>query len=85
MIKVSIYNFIQSKWSTYISTIKKVKLDRNNDPRTTFLYEYIGINEDEAPVYRLINKKGMSYRGNILIEMVEIDLFLNTTMLYQGL
>lgn len=47
---------------------KKVKLDRNNDPRTTFLYEYIGINEDEAPVYRLINKKGMSYRGNILIE-----------------
>ena len=47
---------------------KKVKLDRNNDPRTTFLYEYIGINEDNAPVYRLINKKGMSYRGNILIE-----------------
>lgn len=47
---------------------KKVKLDRNNDPRTTFLYEYIGINEDDAPVYGLINKKGMSYRGNILIE-----------------
>lgn len=47
---------------------KKVKLDINNDPRTTFLYEYIGINEDDAPVYRLINKKGMSYRGNILIE-----------------
>lgn len=47
---------------------KKVKLDRNNDPRTTYLYEYIGINEDDAPVYRLINKKGMSYRGNILIE-----------------
>lgn len=47
---------------------KKVKLDRNNDPRTTFLYEYTGINEDDAPVYRLINKKGMSYRGNILIE-----------------
>lgn len=47
---------------------KKVKLDRNSDPRTTFLYEYIGINEDDAPVYRLINKKGMSYRGNILIE-----------------
>ena len=47
---------------------KKVKLDRNNDPRTTFLYEYIGINEDDAPVYRLVNKKGMSYRGNILIE-----------------
>lgn len=47
---------------------KKVKLDRNNDPRTTFLYEYIGINEDYAPVYRLINKKGMSYKGNILIE-----------------
>lgn len=47
---------------------KKVKLNRNNDPRTTFLYEYIGINEDDAPVYRLINKKGMSYRGNILIE-----------------
>lgn len=47
---------------------KKVKLDRNNDPRTTFLYEYIGINEDDAPVYRLINKKGMSYRGNTLIE-----------------
>ena len=47
---------------------KKVKLDRDNDPRTTFLYEYIGINEDDAPVYRLINKKGMSYRGNILIE-----------------
>lgn len=68
MIKVSIYNFIQSKWSTYISTIKKVKLDRNNDPRTTFLYEYIGINEDEAPVYRLINKKGIAYRGNVLIE-----------------
>ena len=32
------------------------------------MYEYIGINEDDAPVYRLINKKGMSYRGNILIE-----------------
>lgn len=47
---------------------KKVKLDRNNDPRTTFLYEYIGINEDEAPVYRLINKKGITYRGNVLIE-----------------
>ena len=47
---------------------KKVKLDRNNDPRTTFLYEYIGINEDDAPVYRLINKKGIAYRGNVLIE-----------------
>ena len=47
---------------------KKVKLDRNNDPRTIFLYEYIGINEDEAPVYRLINKKGIAYRGNVLIE-----------------
>ncbi len=47
---------------------KKVKLDRNNDPRTTFLYEYIGINEDEAPVYRLINKKGIAYKGNVLIE-----------------
>ena len=47
---------------------KKVKLDRNNDPRTTFLYEYIGINEDETPVYRLINKKGIAYRGNVLIE-----------------
>lgn len=47
---------------------KKVKLDRNNDPRTTFLYEYIGINEDKAPVYRLINKKGIAYRGNVLIE-----------------
>ena len=47
---------------------KKVKLDRNNDPRTTFLYEYIGINEDEQPVYRLINKKGINYRGNVLVE-----------------
>lgn len=47
---------------------KKVKLNRNNDPRTTFLYEYIGINEDGAPVYRLINKKGIAYRGNVLIE-----------------
>ena len=47
---------------------KKVKLNRNNDPRTTFLYEYIGINEDGAPVYRLVNKKGINYNGNVLIE-----------------
>lgn len=63
----SIISFNQNGQPIY-PPFKKVKLDRNNDPRTTFLYEYIGINEDEAPVYRLINKKGMSYRGNILIE-----------------
>jgi hypothetical protein len=63
----SIISFNQNGQPIF-SPFKKVKLDRNNDPRTTFLYEYIGINEDYAPVYRLINKKGMSYRGNILIE-----------------
>lgn len=63
----SIISFNQNGQPIY-QPFKKVKLDRNNDPRTTFLYEYIGINEDDAPVYRLINKKGMSYRGNILIE-----------------
>lgn len=63
----SIISFNQNDQPIY-PPFKKVKLDRNNDPRTTFLYEYIGINEDDAPVYRLINKKGMSYRGNILIE-----------------
>ena len=63
----SIISFNQNGQPIY-PPFKKVKLDRNNDPRTTFLYEYIGINEDDAPVYRLINKKGMSYRGNILIE-----------------
>lgn len=63
----SIISFNQNGQPIY-PPFKKVKLDRNNDPRTTYLYEYIGINEDDAPVYRLINKKGMSYRGNILIE-----------------
>lgn len=63
----SIISFNQNGQPIY-PPFKKVKLDRNNDPRTTFLYEYIGINEDDTPVYRLINKKGMSYRGNILIE-----------------
>lgn len=63
----SIISFNQNGQPIY-PPFKKVKLDRNNDPRTTFLYEYIGINEDEAPVYRLINKKGMAYRGNVLIE-----------------
>lgn len=63
----SIISFNQNGQPIY-PPFKKVKLDRNNDPRITFLYEYIGINEDDAPVYRLINKKGMSYRGNILIE-----------------
>lgn len=63
----SIISFNQNGQPIY-PPFKKVKLDRNNDPRTTFMYEYIGINEDDAPVYRLINKKGMSYRGNILIE-----------------
>lgn len=63
----SIISFNQNGQPIY-PPFKKVKLDRNNDPRTTFLYEYIGINEDDAPVYRLINKKGMSYRGNTLIE-----------------
>lgn len=63
----SIISFNQNGQPIY-PPFKKVKLDRNNDPRTTFLYEYIGINKDDAPVYRLINKKGMSYRGNILIE-----------------
>jgi predicted NAD-dependent protein-ADP-ribosyltransferase YbiA (DUF1768 family) len=63
----SIISFNQNGQPIY-PPFKKVKLDRNNDPRTTFLYEYVGINEDDAPVYRLINKKGMSYRGNILIE-----------------
>lgn len=63
----SIISFNQNGQPIY-PPFKKVKLDRNNDPRTTFLYEYIGINEDEAPVYRLINKKGIVYRGNVLIE-----------------
>lgn len=63
----SIISFNQNGQPIY-PPFKKVKLDRNNDPRTTFLYEYIGINEDEAPVYRLINKKGIAYRGNVLIE-----------------
>lgn len=47
---------------------KKVKLDKNNDPRTTFLYKYIGIDENNVPVYQLINKKGLSYKGNVLVE-----------------
>ena len=47
---------------------KKVKLDKNNDPRTTFLYKYIGIDENKVPVYQLINKKGLSYKGNVLVE-----------------
>ena len=63
----SIISFNQNGQPIY-PPFKKVKLDRNNDPRTTFLYEYLGINEDEAPVYRLINKKGIAYRGNVLIE-----------------
>ena len=63
----SIISFNQNGQPIY-PPFKKVKLDRNNDPRTTFLYEYIGINEDKAPVYRLINKKGIAYRGNVLIE-----------------
>lgn len=63
----SIISFNQNGQPIY-PPFKKVKLDRNNDPRTTFLYEYIGINEDEDPVYRLINKKGIAYRGNVLIE-----------------
>lgn len=63
----SIISFNQNGQPIY-PPFKKVKLDRNNDPRTTFLYEYIGINEDEAPVYRLINKNGIAYRGNVLIE-----------------
>lgn len=63
----SIISFNQNGQPIY-PPFKKVKLDRNNDPRTTFLYEYIGIDEDEAPVYRLINKKGIAYRGNVLIE-----------------
>ena len=63
----SIISFNQNGQPIY-PPFKKVKLDRNNDPRTTFLYEYIGINEDEAPVYRLINKKGIAYKGNVLIE-----------------
>lgn len=63
----SIISFNQNGQPIY-PPFKKVKLDRNNDPRTTFLYEYIGINEDEAPIYRLINKKGIAYRGNVLIE-----------------
>lgn len=63
----SIISFNQNGQPIY-PPFKKVKLDRNNDPRTTFLYEYIGINEDKAPVYRLINKKGIAYRDNVLIE-----------------
>lgn len=47
---------------------KKVKLDKNNDPRTTFLYKYIGIDENKVPVYKLVNKKGLSYKGNVLVE-----------------
>lgn len=47
---------------------KKVKLDKNNDPRTTFLYKYIGVDENKVPVYQLINKKGLSYKGNVLVE-----------------
>lgn len=47
---------------------KKVKLDKNNDPRTTFLYKYIGVDENKVPVYKLVNKKGLSYKGNVLVE-----------------
>lgn len=47
---------------------KKVKLDKNNDPRTTFLYKYIGVDENKVPVYQLINKKGLSYKGNVFVE-----------------
>lgn len=47
---------------------KKVKLDKNNDPSTTFLYKYIGVDENKVPVYQLINKKGLSYKGNVLVE-----------------
>ena len=55
--------------SPIYSIYKKIKLDRNNDPRTTFLYEYIGVTKEKGiPVYRLINKKGINYNGNVLVE-----------------
>lgn len=56
---------------------KKVKMDRNNDPRTTFLYQYIGIDENKVPVYKLINKKGLNYKGNVLVEFGFKKSFIN--------
>lgn len=50
------------------SLYKKVKLDRSSNPKTTFLYKYIGVTSEGVPVYRLINKKGLNYNGNVLVE-----------------
>lgn len=47
---------------------KKVKLDRSSNPKTTFLYKYLGLTSESVPVYKLINKKGLNYNGNVLME-----------------
>lgn len=50
------------------SLYKKVKLDRSSNPKTTFLYKYLGVTNEGVPVYKLVNKKGLNYNGNVLVE-----------------
>ena len=56
----------------------KLALGEKNDPRTTKLYKFVGYEQSETsngrtllrPVYKLVTKKGLNYKGKVITEVI---------------
>ena len=56
----------------------KLALGKKNDPRTTKLYKFVGYEQSETsngrtllrPVYKLVTKKGLNYKGKVVTEVI---------------
>lgn len=56
----------------------KLALGEKNDPRTTKLYKFVGYEQSETsngrtllrPVYKLVTKKGLNYKGKVVTEVI---------------
>lgn len=46
----------------------KVKLDGSNNPAGVILYRFVGIDPAMKPIYKVTNKLGLNYKGNVVFE-----------------
>lgn len=66
--------FEQPVFTPYV----KLALGEKNDPRTTKLYKFVGYEQSETsngrtvlrPVYKLVTKKGLNYKGKVVTEVI---------------
>lgn len=46
----------------------KAKVGRSSDPANVMLYRFVGVDAQMKPIYKITNKLGLNYRGNMFFE-----------------